>query len=389
MLFCGIDVAKHKHVIVVLDEAGEIFIPDMPIENTRDGFDTLLTCLRALDDDVTVGLEATGHYWLALYEALRPEFPVAVLNPLQVAAYRRCGLRKCKNDSADAVCVADLLRIGQVKPSPAHLDTVMQLRELTRFRHHLTEIMGDCKRKVLCILDKVFPEYTALFSDVFGETSRRLLSNAATVEEIAEFDLHELAELLRKHSRGRLGHAKAEALKSAAADSIGVGFLTDAVQLEIRCLIEQIDLLMEQRKRVEARLETLVAALDTPITTITGIGAVTGAAILAEIGDIHRFASLEKLVAYAGIDATVHQSGQFTATRTRMSKRGSPYLRHALWQCANAAVLYDPELREYYASRRAGGKSHGAVLGAVCRKLLARIMVVLKQNRPYEVRGLT
>jgi len=140
-----------------------------------------------------------------------------------------------------------------------------------------------------------------------------------------------------------------------------------------------------QQKEVDAAEEVLMAKIPQHITSIPGIGAVTGAAILAEIGDVHRFESEDKLVAYAGIDATVHQSGQFQATETHMSKRGSPYLRLALWQVASMCIQHNEELSAYYHKKRDEGKPHGVALGAVCRKLLIRIYVILKENRPYEV----
>jgi transposase len=387
MFYCGIDIAKAKHVAVVLDDHGEMVQSAFDVPNTLEGFQGMCDRLAALDGPVTIGLEATGHYWLALYEALTPDYLVLVVNPLQVAAYRKCGIRKCKTDPSDASWIADLLRIGQVTPSPVPAEAIVQLRELTRFRHHLTEVIGDCKRKALTVLDRVFPEYATLFSDVFLASSRRVLAEAVTAEEVAAFDLDELATLLRQASRGRWGQEKAAAIQQAAQHSVGVRCLADAARLEMHCLLEQIALLLEQRARVEAQIAEYMTTLASPITSIPGIGAVTGATILAEIGDVQRFAQLEHLVAYAGIDASVHQSGQFTGSRNRMSKRGSPYLRHALWQSAFMAIQYDPELKAYYASRRAAGKAHGTVLGAICRKLLARIMVVLKQNRPYEVRA--
>jgi transposase len=387
MFYCGIDIAKAKHVAVVLDDHGEMVQSAFDVPNTLEGFQGMCDRLAALDGPVTIGLEATGHYWLALYEALTPDYLVLVVNPLQVAAYRKCGIRKCKTDPSDASWIADLLRIGQVTPSPVPAEAIVQLRELTRFRHHLTEVIGDCKRKALTVLDRVFPEYATLFSDVFLASSRRVLAEAVTAEEVAAFDLDELATLLRQASRGRWGQEKAAAIQQAAQHSVGVRCLADAARLEMHCLLEQIALLLEQRARVEAQIAEYMTTLASPITSIPGIGAVTGATILAEIGDVQRFAQLEHLVAYAGIDASVHQSGQFTGSRNRMSKRGSPYLRHALWQSAFMAIQYDPELKAYYVSRRAAGKAHGTVLGAICRKLLARIMVVLKQNRPYEVRA--
>ena len=154
----------------------------------------------------------------------------------------------------------------------------------------------------------------------------------------------------------------------------------------MRCLLAQIDLLEEQQAEVEKALEELMQSIPQYITTIPGIGLATGAAILSEIGDVTRFASEDKLVAYAGIDATVHQSGQFKATEMHMSKRGSPYLRLALWQAASMAIQHNEELKAYYHKKRKEGKAHGTALGAVCRKLLIRVYVILKENRPYVVR---
>lgn len=387
MFYCGIDVAKAKHTAVVVDDAGAVVIPAFNFENSRDGFTEFDVRLAGLDGDITVGVEATGHYWLALYEHVGRSRQLMVLNPLQVATYRKSGIRKCKTDKTDAVWIADLMRIGHVTPAAVPMDAILQMRELTRFRHHLTEVIGDCKRKVLCVLDRVFPEYESLFSNVFVAASRKLLSIAANPQELAEFDLTELSNVLKKASRGRISKTKAQEIQDAARTSIGVGFLADAARIEIGCLIAQIELLLEQRTLVDAKIEEFMQTLSTHITTITGIGNVTGTTILAEIGDANRFESLEKLVAYAGIDASVYQTGQFTATQAHMSKRGSPYLRHALWLAASMSVLSDPEMKTYYAKRRAEGKAHGTVIGAVCRKLLARIYVVLRENRPYEVRA--
>jgi transposase len=387
MFYCGIDVAKHKHTVSLMDEKGQTVKAWFAITNTRSGFDQLLTELQALAGTVTVGLEATGHYWLALYaELTRKGYPVIVLNPLQVAAYRKSGIRKIKSDATDAVWIADYIRIANLPPSEQNLPVLLQLRELSRFRFRLTEQVGDLKRKLLTILDRVFPEYERLFSDVFLQASRAVLQEAVSAQEFADFDLQELTNLLAEASRGRFGQEKAEKLQQQARQSVGVGFLTNAVHLEMRCLLAQLDLLDEQRQQVDQAIAELMQQVPQYITSIPGIGPVTGAAILSEIGDIHRFETLDKLVAYAGIDATVYQTGQFEASEAHMSKRGSPYLRHALWLAATAAILHDPSLKAYYQKKRDEGKHHGTALGAVCRKLLARVFVVLKEQRAYAIR---
>src|SRR5512139_984917 len=387
MYYCGIDIAKRKHAIALVNDQGQLTQRPFTIENTRAGFDQLLQVLAALDGPVLIGLEATGHYWWALYDDLTQHaYPVVVLNALQVHAFRKSGLRKVKSDRTDAVWISEFLRFSRPEPAKPTTTVFLQLKDLSRFRYHLSDQIGDCKRKLLSVLDRVFPEYETLFSSVFLTSSRQLLARAASAQELAAFDLRELTDLLQTASRGRFNHAKAEALQTLAQQSVGVRFLADAAQLEVRCLLAQIDLLEEQRQRVDVALALLMDQVPQHLTSIPGVGPTTGAALLAEIGDVQRFDAPEKLVAYAGIDATVYQTGQFEARQRHMSKRGSPYLRHALWQAAAMAIQHDDELRAYYDRKRKEGKAHGTALGAVCRKLITRVYIVLKENRPYEVR---
>jgi len=384
MFYCGIDVAKHTHTVVVLDEQGQVVKAAFAVSNDRAGFDGLLGQLAEYAGQVQIGLEATGHYWLALYDTLTHRgYPVAVINPLQIRAYRKLDLRKRKTDRVDARHIAAFLRFAQPRCTDPTLPVIMRLRELTRFRFNLVQQKGDAKRRVLCVLDRVFPEYEQLFSDVFLRSSRALLAEAVTPDEFAAFDLSELEQLLHRVSRGRFGQERAEAIQRAACQSVGVSFLTDAAQIEMRCLLAQIDLLEQQVADVEAAIEQVMAEIPQYITTIDGIGPVTGAALVAEIGDVQRFDTLEKLVTFAGIDATVFKTGQFEGNQRHMSKRGSPYLRCALWQAAGASLQHNPELKTYYDKKRAEGKIHGVALGAVCRKLLARVYVILREQRPY------
>lgn len=386
MFFCGIDVAKRKHAVMILDERGQAQRPFFEIENNRAGMDFLLEQLSQLGGEVTIGLEATGHYWLALYDVLTQNgYQVIVINPLQIAAHRKKSIRKVKNDRRDAFCIADFLRVTvDLKAASPEMPVLLQLRELTRFRFWLSEQVGDCKRKLLTILDRVFPEYEKLFSNVFVESSKALLQQAVSAQEFAEFDLQELAEVLADKSRGRFGEEKAKQIQEKARQSIGVSFLVDAARIEMQCLLAQLELAEEQISRVDEAEKALMEQIPQHITSIPGVGAITGAAILVEIGDIHRFESEDKLVAYAGIDASVHDSGQFHGTQMHMSKRGSPYLRLALWQAASMCLQHNEELRAYYDKKRAEGKVHGVALGAVCRKLLIRIYIILKENRVYE-----
>lgn len=276
MFYCGIDVAKRKHAVMILDEKGQSHKAFFEIENNRAGMDFLLEQLKQLGGDVTIGLEATGHYWLALYDFLtRSGYAVIVINPLQVAAFRKSGVRKVKNDRKDAFWVADFVRIAHLPAAQRDLPVLLQLRELSRFRFWLSEQIGDCKRKLLTILDRVFPEYEQLFSSVFVASSRALLQQAVSAQEIAEFDLQELSQVLAEKSRGRFGEEKARQIQEQARQSVGVSFLANAAQVELRCLLAQLELLEEQIAEVDAAQEALMGQIPQHITSIPGVGAVT------------------------------------------------------------------------------------------------------------------
>ena len=171
-----------------------------------------------------------------------------------------------------------------------------------------------------------------------------------------------------------------------ATDSPGLAFLGTIARVKISSLLEQVELPERQVKEVETAITRLMEQEPQYLTSIKGIGPVLAATLLAEIGDIHRFSSLERLVAYAGIDPSVFESGEFTGRRQHMSKRGSPYLRRALWLAAHSTRQWNTDMDSYFQRKLAEGKPYKVAMGALCRKLLARIYVVLKENRPYEVR---
>jgi Transposase IS116/IS110/IS902 family. len=259
--------------------------------------------------------------------------------------------------------------------------SILQLRELTRFRFKLVDQVGGAKRKILTILDRVFPEYERLFSDVFIVSSRQLLRTATSAEEFANFDLEELTALLRRSSRGRFGKDKAQGIQMAARDSLGLSSLGPVASLEMGCLLDQIEFLEGQIAQVEGAVEAPMTAQEQYLDTIKGLGPVLAATILAEIGDIPSLyapGEPRRLRRY--------RPSRLLFTQAKLSKRGSPYLRRALWLAAASARRYNPDLQQYFEAKIRAGKPYGIAMSAVCRKLLARIYVVLKENRPYEVR---
>ena len=388
MFYCGIDIAKYKHEATVIDEAGTALPDSISFANSKEGCEKLLALFERLgvsNDGLLIGMEATGHYWLSVYGYLLEQgFEIKVINPIQSEAFRKMYIRQTKNDRKDSFIIAQIMRFGQFSTTSLSEETIVALRQLSRYRLALVDTCGDCKRRVIALLDQVFPEYDALFSDTFGVTSKEVLSQYPTPEDLLTVSTRKLSNLLEKTSHGRLGKEKAEQLKAAAANSFGVSFARDAFAFQIRQLVEQMEFLERQVTELEAQISSLLKQTGSYFTTIPGIGDTLGAIILSEIGDIHRFNAPNKLVAFAGLDVRVTQSGEFTGTRQKISKRGSPYLRRAIWLAASRAAFCDPILSEYYQSLRARGKHHLTAIGAVSRKLCNIIFAILSEDRPYE-----
>lgn len=388
MLFVGIDIGKNNHVASMMDEKGKVVFKAFSFSNTTDGGNALFSKLSSFSSDPSdfeIGMEATGHYWLSVYSFLFEKgFLLHVINPIQTDGWRKgTEIRKRKNDTIDSVLIADLIRYGQFVETRLANEDLFSLRTLTRFRTYLVESISDLKRKVVCILDQVFPEYQSIFSNIFGRTSKEILLQFPSPIDFENISSETLAKLLAQLSRQKVGATKAEQLKAAASSSFGITFAQNSFTFQLKALIEQISFIENQVKETETEISRIMEKLKSPITTITGIGNVTGAAIISEIGDISKFDSPRKLVAFAGIDASVTQSGEFEATHNVMSKRGSPYLRKAIFQSALIASFKDPVLSAYYQKKRSEGKHHLTCVGAVSRKMCNIIYAVLKNNEPY------
>ena len=388
MFYCGIDIAKRSHEASVIDTEGKPLLDSISITNTQEGCEKLYSLFERLSiarDDVIIGMEATGHYWLSIYEHLTEQnYDVRVINPIQSDAFRKMYIRQTKNDSKDSFIIAQVMRFGQYSETTLSDENIVAMRQLTRFRMALVDNCGDCKRRIIALLDQVFPEYANLFSDTFGTTSKELLLNYPTPDDMLAVSTRKLTTFLNKASHGRFGEEKAKAVRSAASGSFGVGFAKNAFAFQIRQLIEQLMFTETQIEELDEQISHLLKQVNQVITSIPGIGDTLGAVIVSEIGDINRFDAPNKLVAFAGLDVKVSQSGEFTGTQQHISKRGSPYLRRAIWLAASRAAFCDPILSEYYQSLKARGKHHSTAIGAVSRKLCNIIFVILRENRPYQ-----
>lgn len=390
MLYLGIDVGKRTHVASLIDENAKVLFKAFSFSNTTEGAISLIEKLSLHiknNSDIEIGMEATGHYWLSLYSFLvERKFVVHVVNPIQTDGWRKgTEIRKRKTDIIDSVLIADLIRYGDFAETSLADEDTMSLRNLARFRNYLVSSISDLKRKVVCVLDQVFPEYESAFSDIFGKTSTELLSNFQTAEDFENITVEQLESVLKNVSLKGFAKNKITHISELAANSFGLKFCRDSFSLQLKLLVEQIKFIEAQVSDVEAEIKIILNKINSPITTIPGIADVTAAVILGEIGDISRFSNAAKLAAYAGIDASVSQSGEFTSSNNKMSKRGSPYLRKALFQAALIAAFHDPVFSAFYQKKRNEGKHHLTAVGAVARKLCNTIFAVLKNNTPYQV----
>lgn len=382
MMFVGIDIAKRKHCASAVDNTGVWCFEDLVFSNDQEGFQILLSALKEQStDEVKICLEATGHYGLNLIAYLQQEgYEVFEINPILTNNWRKSqSVRKVKNDAVDAKALATWLYCGntaQLKPMVENRD---DLRSLTRFRTSLTGIIGDAKRRAIGVLDRIFPEYHGFFADDFGKTSMMLLKRWPSAHALAQAHIDAIEALLRDISRNHCGREHAEKLKELAERSIGQK--SSALEFELVLLLDQISFTASQLEALDAKIAQMIE--DSPILTIPGIGVVCAATILAELGDISRFASPAKIVAFAGCDPSVYASGEFEAQSGHISKRGSKYLRRYLWLAADRARIFDPTLKRYYQKKRSEGKCHKVAITAVIRKLCAIIFSVLTRKAAY------
>lgn len=389
MIYAGVDIAKVDHVIGTVDETGAEAARPMKFKNSEAGFERCIAWLESVaesEDDVFVGMEATGHYWKACFAYLMAAgYRVCVVNPMQVHAMRKLkSLSGVKNDRIDSWLIAETLRQGDYDETRLATDEVQALKQLTRYHQGLKQELAAVKTQAICVLDAYFPEYAALFSDMFGAASLKVLAECPTPSEVARKRASSIAKLLSEGSRGRLGDAKAAEVKAAAKSSVGIRLGEEAASFQIRTMVSQVEFLNATIAKVEKEVASLLGKVEPNITTIPGVSTTTGAQIVAEIGDVKRFRNAASIVKYAGLNSGVDESGKYSAEGVPITKHGSPYLRRSLWLAANRARQYDPRLKEYYDKLRRKGKPHRVAVTAVARKLCHVVYAVMRDGKPYD-----
>ena len=387
MYIVGIDIGKNHHEASIVSPEGKQIGRSLRFATTHKGADSLMSFIfkNIGNSPCVFGMEATGHYWYPIYSFLKAKgYTICVINPIQSDSLRKMYIRQTKNDSIDSFLIAEVIRFGQFGTTSMADENILAMRQLCRYRDSVISSRTEIKLRIGTIMEQIFPEYEKQFSSLWMSTSMGILEKYLTPENIENAPIDELFEIIKDKSHNRLTRAKAISIKEAAADTFGIKIAQDAFSFQLKQLIDRMNFLDKQIEALDIEIMKYYEQFDCYLHTIPGIGMIATATILAEIGDIHRFKSSSALVAFAGIDPTVRQSGEFNSTHNHMSKRGSPYLRHAIFLAATTCSFHNSPLNAYYKKKRDQGKHHLTATRAVARKLTTVIYAVLRDSKPYE-----
>jgi len=399
MFYLGIDVSLKSHRCALLDHDGEKVGSSFSINSSPEGFEQLLTILRERHVEcaqLTAGLEATGHLWENLFAFLQKQrITPILLNPFQTNRYRELLSKKAKTDDIDAFCLAGLLRSGEGRACYVPDDLVQGLRDLVRLRNTLLGNLQDYQRQATSLLQVTFPEILTCVKDPFGKVMCEILARYPTATDLAVVHPRTLEKIARSIQGNHFDRKKAETIVAHAKRSIYSGKAHHARGQVLRALLRHIVALKQDLAELDATIEE---TLTTPsqgsseidlITAIPGVGPKTAAVLIAEIGDISRFASANHLVGYFGFFPQIRESGGKRLRMPRISPRGPKHFRKALYMAAVACLKHNRELKALYDRKISQGKAAKQALIVVARKLLATVYSLLRYHTPYDPRRLS
>lgn len=386
MIFVGIDIAKDKHDCFICNSEGEVLKDAFTISNNLEGFDflyqTIITC--AGNDKTKVGLEATGHYSYNLLGFLLDKgLTTYALNPLHTNLFRKSqSLRKTKTDKVDARTIASMLMSDvSLKPYSNIAYHNSELKSLTRYRFDKVKERAKLKSSVSRLVTILFPELEKLVPTLHMASVYALLYEFPSAQYIANAHLTKLTNLLYSASKGRYNRDTAIKFRDAARSSIGTHMSAKA--LELKHTISLIRELTSEINDIEKEIESIMDKINSPITTIPGIGTNTAAVIISEIGDFNNFDSPDKILAFAGLSPSTYQSGKLTNCYAHMEKRGSKYLRYALFNATKYVCNWNPVFAQYLAKKRTEGKHYNVAISHAAKKLVRLIFALQKSGKPY------
>lgn len=387
MIYVGVDIAKTNHYASIVNHStGEVIENPFLVTNNKQGFDLLYSKIKDLDkENVLIGLESTAHYGNNfIFYFHEKQFKLGLINPIQTSTLRKTRIRKVKNDKVDSLLICEALSLGYYNLLSNYDIELLEIKSLCRFRKELKDKASGAKIQLDSFVDQVFPELNCFFKNNLDiKTAHELLKLYQSPQDISKINLTKLSNLLIKSSRGKYDKNRAIELKQLASHSVGIN--NSALCIQIKMTIELIELLESQIKDIEKQVSEFIKKDDNVITSIPGIADTTAAIIISEIGDINRFNNPSQVLAFAGLDPSVKQSGTFNASSTRMSKRGSSLLRYALILAANNVQLNTKTFSSYYNTKRAQGKLHYNALGHCAGKLVRTIFYMLKNNVKFNL----
>lgn len=381
-IFVGIDVGSDKHALCILDQGGKRTLR-LTFAESYEGYERLKQAI--VGNDALIGMEATGHYWRNLFATLVGwGFSVALINPLATKKHAESELSRAKTDRADAESIARFLREKCPTPTPLASDKTVALKELIQWRERIVTDLVAKRNALHRLLDMVFPEFSSLVKDPTGQVALFLLERWPLAAQIAKLDPEALAAEVY-NGKHHVGLKLAEALVRKANKTIG-RHQNSAYALRIKATVAEVRL---NQKHLEEVTRAITELLDDDeqarlLKSIPGVGDVTAAAFLSEIGDSTRFQSAKQLVGFVGLAPKVTHSGKSTPLHGRICKVGSKHLRQILYMAAVAAIRCNPVIQTFYRRLRDRGKSSKTALTACAAKLLHLMFAVLRRNRPFE-----
>lgn len=386
MIYVGIDVAKDKHDCLISNSDGQILYPTFTISNNSEGFNLLcsriISCTLDLSQ-IKIGLEATGHYSNNISEFLvNKNFQVFLINPLHTSLYRKSlSFRKTKTDKADVHSIVLMLMTQKLTPYVPVSYHRKELKSLTRYRFNLVSDCSRLKVSFARLMNIIFPELEKIVHELQVNSIYQLMTEYSDTISLSKAHLTHLTNLLLKNSKGHYGREKALEIREVAKNSIGN---CDGIQaLELQQTITRIRLLQEQISVIEKRIKTIINEIDSPFITIPGISYMSAAMIHSEVGDFSKFSSPEKILAFAGMEPSIYQSGQYTSTHAKMVKRGSKYLRYALYTAAKNVGNWDDKFRTFLQKKLSEGKHYNVAISHVAKKLIRILYSMEMKHQAY------
>ena len=389
MILVGIDVAKDKHDCFICNSDGEVLFKAFTISNSMEGFNDLYAKIKSVSDDLSklkVGLEATGHYSYNLLGFLLDKgLPTYVINPLHTNLFRKSQtLRKTKTDKVDAHTIAKMLLSDEnLKPYSDTLYHNEELKSLTRYRFDKVRERAALKNSIARLVNILFPEIEKLVPTLHMKSIYALLLEFPSARHIAKAHLTRLTNLLNEASKGHYNRDTAIRFRDTARNSIG-SFMP-AKAMELKHTIELIQIISSEIDEIEFEIKRIMNDINSPILSIPGISYHMEAMIIAEIGDFSNFSSPDKILAYSGMSPSTYQSGHLTNCYAHMEKRGSRYLRYALYNATQHVCRWDKTFADYLAKKRSEGKHYNVAISHATKKLLRVLYHLEKTGELYQI----